>query len=184
VVLAPSSSRYEGRVIKAGAAVAVIVYIALYWLNGLLFEIDTDPLMLLLESCAAGGLMALLFSRADVLRRMLIPRWARRAAVDAAAHSTFSVENVSLTRERNAVLLYVSVLEGEIRLMPDIGLQKRLREGALGEIEGMLKNAQTGDPVELLCDAIRKLGSHCKDCFPIHGQDQNELPDRPQIRLP
>jgi putative membrane protein len=104
--------------------------------------------------------------------------------VDAAALSTFSFENVSLTKERNAVLLYVSVLEGEIRLMPDIGLQKRLHEGALGEIEGALKNAQDGDPVELLCETIRKLAGHCKDCFPVHAADQNELPDRPQIRLP
>ena len=184
VVLAPASSRYEGRVIKAAAVVAVIVYVALYWLNGLLFDIDSDPLMLLLESAAAGGLMALLFSRVNVLRRLLIPRWRMRATVDAAAHSTFSVENVSLTKDRNAVLIYVSVLEGELRLMPDVGAVKTLHEGAFGEVEGMLKNAQSGDPVDLLCEAIRKLGGHCKDCFPRQEGDQNELPDRPQIRLP
>jgi putative membrane protein len=184
VVIAPASSRYEGRVIKAAAAIAVIVFIALYWLNGLLFDVDTDPLLLLLEAVVAGGLSALLFSRVHVLRRLLIPRWAMRSAVDAAAHSTFSVENVSLTNDRNAIMLYVSVLEGEVRLMPDIGAQKTMHEGALGEVEGMLKNARDGDPVELVCEAIRKLGGHCKDCFPRQADDKNELPDRPQIRLP
>jgi putative membrane protein len=184
VVLAPSSSRYEGRVLKAAAALAVIIYVAIYWANGLLFELDTDPMMLLLEASAAGGLFALAFSRISVLRRALVPRWVMRAKVDAAAHSTFSLENVSLTRDRNAVLIYVSVLEGEVRVMPDIGVQQRLNEGAIGEIHGMLSNAQTGDAVELLCDAVRKLGGHCKDCFPIQADDKNELPDRPQIRLP
>jgi uncharacterized membrane protein len=184
VVLAPASSRYEGRVLRAAAAVAVIVYIAIYWANGLIFDINTDPMLLLLESTVAGGLFALAFSRFTPLRRLLIPRWVMRAVVDAAAHSTFSLENVSLTQDRNAVLIYVSVLEGEVRVMPDIGVQQRLHEGAIGEIQGMLANAQTGDGVELICEAVRKLGGHCKDCFPIQADDKNELPDRPQIRLP
>lgn len=184
VVLAPSSSRYEGRVLKAAAAVAVMIFVVLYWANGLLFEVDTDPMLLLLEASAAGSLFALAFSRISVLRRTLIPRWVMRATVDAAAHSTFSLENVSLTKDRNAVLIYVSVLEGEVRLMPDIGVQQRLNEGATGEILGMLSNAQTGDGTELLCEAVRKLGGQCKECFPLQADDKNELPDRPQIRLP
>jgi hypothetical protein len=49
-VIAPTSSRYEGRAVKTGAAAAVIVYVALYWLNGLVFDINSDPMMLLLES--------------------------------------------------------------------------------------------------------------------------------------
>lgn len=184
MVLAPASSRYEGRALRAGAAAAVIMFVGLYWLNTLVFEFAPDALLMLLEAAAVGGLLAWLASRVDPLRRLLIPRWAMNAAVAAAAHATWSEENVSLTKDRNAVLLYISVLEGAVRLMPDIGMQQKLHEGKLGEIEGALVNADQGDPVELVCGAVRKLGECCKECFPIQDDDKNELPDRPQIRLP
>lgn len=184
MVLAPASSRYEGRALRAGAAAAVIMFVGLYWLNTLAFEFAPDALLMLLEAAAVGGLLAWMASRLDPLRRLLIPRWAMNAAVETASHATWSEENVSLTKDRNAVLLYVSVLEGALRLMPDIGLQQKLHEGKLGEIEGALANADHGDPVELVCSALRKLGECCKECFPLQDDDQNELPDRPQIRLP
>ncbi|MCA8914015.1 MAG: hypothetical protein KDB90_01285 [Planctomycetes bacterium] len=150
-----------------------------FWLYG-----EPDALWLLLESIATGAVVAYTFNKVSVLRRLLIPRWVQTSAVDTAAHATFSQENASLTKDRNAVMIYVSVLEGEVRLMPDIGVQQKLHEGKLGEIEGKLANAQSGDPTELLCDAIKQLGECCRDCFPIEADDVNELPDRPQIRLP
>jgi putative membrane protein len=141
-------------------------------------------MILLLEAGLGGGAFALLCSRVDPMRRLLIPRWAMRTAVDTASHATFSQENTSLTKDRNALLLYVSVLEGEVRLMPDIGVIQKLPQGALGEMEGNLRNATSGDATQLVCDAIGKLAAHCKDCFPYASDDANELPDRPQIRLP
>lgn len=184
MVLAPASSRYEGRALRAGAAAAVMLFVGLYWLNSLALDVTPDALLMLLEASAVGGLLAWLASRLDPLRRLLIPRWAMKSAVETAAHATFSQENVCLTRDRNAVLLYISVLEGELKLMPDIGIQRVLHEAKLGEIGGALANAVEGDAVELVCDAIRKLGDCCKERFPILPDDRNELPDRPQIRLP
>ncbi|MCB9894029.1 MAG: hypothetical protein H6839_06265 [Planctomycetes bacterium] len=183
VVLAPASSRYEGRIIKAGALGALLAYALLYSINYWLYG-EPDALWLLLEAIASGALVAVAFNKFSPLRRLLIPRWVMTAAVDTAAHATFSQENASLTKDRNAVLIYVSVFEGEVRLMPDIGVQQKVHEGKLGEIEGKLANAQSGDPTELVCDAIRQLGACCGACFPIEPEDVNELPDRPQIRLP
>lgn len=184
VVLAPASSRYGGRAMAAGVAAAIIVFVALYWINDLWLNAMPDPLLLMLEAVAAGGLTATAFARVSWLRRLVIPAWRMNAAVDDAAHAAFSEENVSLTKDRNACLLYVSLLEGQVRLMPDIGMQTKVHDAALGEIQAMLANADTGDAVALICDAIAKLGNACKDCFPYHTADQNELPDRPQTRMP
>ncbi|MCC7509794.1 MAG: hypothetical protein IT464_10500 [Planctomycetes bacterium] len=184
VVLAPASSRYEGRALRTGTAVAVLVFVALYWINELWLYGAPDALLLLLEAAAAGLLTALAFSRVAVLRRSILPRWRMQAAVQDAANAVFTDENVSLTKDRNAVLLYVSVLEGEARLMPDIGAQNRLHAATVGEIAAALGNAKSGDPTELVCDAIRKLGQGCVECFPVQADDLNELPDRPQIRMP
>ncbi|MEZ5990845.1 MAG: hypothetical protein R3E76_00625 [Planctomycetota bacterium] len=184
VVLAPASSRYQGRIFAAGGLAAVLVYLSLYAMNLWGAEIGIDPLWLLIEAATIGGLLAYLLTRLNPLRRMLIPKWAMTAAVDTAAHATFSVENVSLTKDRNAILIYVSVLEGEMRLMPDIGVQQRVSEGNLGKIRAKLANTDNEDPATLICNAIRELGECCKECFPIQEDDENELPDRPQIRLP
>lgn len=184
VVLAPASSRYEGRALRTGAAAAVLVFVALYWINELWLYGAPDALVLLLEAAAAGALTALAFSRIAVLRRSILPRWRMQSAVQDAANAVFTDENVSLTKDRNAVLLYVSVLEGEARLMPDIGAQNRLHDATLGEISAALASARSGDPTQLVCDAIRRLGQSCVECFPVQADDQNELPDRPQIRMP
>ena len=184
VVVAPASSRYEGRALRMGAAAAVLMFVALYWINELWLYGAPDALLLLLEAAAAGALTALAFSRVSVLRRWILPRWRMQSAVQDAANAVFTDENVSLTKDRNAVLLYVSVLEGEARLMPDIGAQSRLNDSSLGEIAAALASARTGDPTTLLCDAIRILGQGCVECFPVRADDQNELPDRPLIRMP
>lgn len=184
VVLAPASDRYEGRAIKAGAVAAVLVFVALYYINDWLFGVPLDPLLLLIEAASFGALTTLAFARFNPLKRLLIPRWRMAAAVDSAAHTVFSEENVSLTRDRNAVLLYVSVLEGQVRLMPDIGVQRSVHDSKLGEVEARLANAEHGDPADLLVDALERLAECCRECFPLAEDDENELPDRPQIRLP
>lgn len=184
VVLAPASDRYEGRAIKTGAASAVLLFVGLYWLNDWLYGMPLDPLLLLLEAGALGAAVSLLFAKVNPLHRLLIPRWRMSAAVDTVAHSIFSEENVSLTQDRNAVLLYVSVLEGEVRLMPDIGVQRQVPEARLGQIEAKISNAESGDATELVITTLNELAQCCKECFPIQDDDENELPDRPQIRLP
>lgn len=167
-----------------GVAGAVLTFVALYWADVVWLDGLTDSLVLLTESAVVGVILALLFARIAVLRRLIIPRWRMTAAVDDAANATFTQENASLTAQRNATLIFVSVLEGQARVMPDIGLAAKVDEAALGEIRAALANADTGDATELVCETVRKLGECCKVCFPVLPDDRNELPDRPQIRLP
>jgi putative membrane protein len=184
VVLAPAASRYEGRATLIGVAGAVLTFVALYWVDVMWLGGTTDSLMLLTEGAAIGAILGVLFSRVSALRRTVIPRWRMTAAVDDAANATFTQENASLTKDRNAVLIFVSALEGEVRVMPDVGVAGKVDESEIGQIRAALANADSGDPTELVCDAVRKLGACCKDCFPLQNDDANELPDRPQIRLP
>lgn len=184
VVLAPASARYEGRVFTLAAAIAVIVFVLAHYANQHLLYTASDPPLLLLEALIAGGVTGALFARVGMLKRLIVPAWQRSARVDIAAAATFTQEKVSLTAERNAALLFVSVLEGEVRLMPDIGLARKTQEARLGEILSGLAHAQSGDPVGLIENALRDLGKCCGEGFPRAENDSNELPDKPQIRLP
>jgi putative membrane protein len=184
VVLAPASSRYEGRVWALAVGAALAVYLLLLGVHELALDLTADPVWLLAEAVAMGALAMLAARRSNRLLRLLVPRWRQSACVDAAAEATFTRENVSLTRERNAVLLYISVLEGEARLVPDIGLTRALRESRLGEIKAMLSAPGDGDPVERVESVLEALGRACGECFARRDDDINELPDKPQIRLP
>jgi len=183
VVLAPASSRYDSRVWLTGLLAGLLMFLGAHFANDLLLDTDTNAPLLLLESLIVGGIVGALFWRFDALKRLIVPRWRRSACVEIAADATFSKEKVGLTRDRNAVLLFVSVLEGEVRMLPDIGLVQKLHDAELGKIKAMLNNG-AGDPVQLLEDALIALGKACGGCFPRAADDVNELPDKPQIRLP
>ncbi|HRJ79771.1 MAG TPA: hypothetical protein PLF37_14830 [Planctomycetota bacterium] len=182
VVLAPASSRYEGKTLKAGAAVALFVFIALYWVH--FFTTGRpDALWLLAEACVAGACAAFAVARMPALQRLFIPRAQMHAAVTQAAGSVFHEQNASFTEERNAALLYVSVLEGEARLLADVQLERKVKEARLNEVLAALLNHK-GEAIEGLEDAIAQLGRLCAESFPRAAGDVNELPDRPIIRLP
>lgn len=184
VVIAPASSRYEGRGARAGIGAALIVFLSVYNINALAFNAVPEPLLLLAEALLIGVIVAIMFTRWAPLRRLLITRAQRSAAVTVAAGAVFFEERAHATASRNAVLLYVSVLEGEAKILPDIGFAAKAHDAAFGEIQTVLNNAQSGDAVSLVCDAVAQLGTLGSRHFPMAQGDANELPDRPQIRHP
>ncbi|KAA0216154.1 hypothetical protein EDM80_04550 [bacterium] len=182
VVLAPASSRYEGKAFKAGAAVSLFVFVALYWVH--FFTTGRpDALWLLAEGCVAGVCAGYAVARVPTLQRLLISRPEMHAAVTQAAGSAFREQNASYTELRNAALLYVSVLEGQARLLADVQLERKVKEARLNEVLAALLNHR-GEAIEALENAIAQLGHLCADAFPRPAGDVNELPDRPIIRLP
>lgn len=184
VVFAPASSRYEGRGMRAGIGAALIVFLSVYNINTLAFNAVPEPLLLLAEALLVGVIVAIMFTRWAPLRRMLITRAQRATAVTLAAGAAFFEERAHSTVARNAVLLYVSVLEGEARILPDTGFVAEAHDAPFGEIQAALNSAQSGDAVSLVCNAVAQLGALGARHFPMAPGDSNELPDRPQIRHP
>jgi putative membrane protein len=184
VVLAPASARYEGRALRAGALAAVVTFIAIYWVLRLAFNTRPDALYLLAEAMAMGALVAWGCSRLTPLRRLITGAMARSQGVTQAAGATFHEQKVAWTKEHNAALLFVSVLEGEARVLGDLHLQQKAGEAALNEIQAALNSAGSGDGVALIEQALAKLGEAGAEHFPRAADDVNELPDKPVIRLP
>jgi putative membrane protein len=184
VVLAPASSRYDARVILTGIAAGIITYLLIFWANVWLADEGLNSLLLLLESVAAGVVAWLAFSRVDALKRLVVPHWRRHGAVEDAANTAFTEEQVFLAPERNGVLIYVSVFEGEARVMADIGLRRKLHDSTLGEAQALLTAAEPADPAERVCRALELLATGCRECFPATADKDNEFSDRPQIRMP
>ena len=184
VVLAPAAARYEGRAFRLGALSAVLTFVSIYWVSRLAYNARPDALYLLAEAAAMGALIAWAFSRVALLRRIVISPIARAHGVSQAAGAAFHEQKVAWTREHNAALLFVSVLEGEARVLGDLGLQAKVGEAKLNELQAALNCAADGEGVVLVEKALADLGALCAPHFPRAADDVNELPDKPVIRLP
>jgi putative membrane protein len=102
------------------------------------------------------------------VKRVLTPAAVRRAKVERSARATFIERGVHATRDRTGLLVYMSWLEQEVVLVPDVGL--RLPPG----VEGKLAMRDGGAGV---AKALGSFAGALADVAPRRGDDVNELPD-------
>jgi putative membrane protein len=102
------------------------------------------------------------------VKRVLTRPAMRRAKVERAARATFIERGVHATRDRSGLLVYMSWLEQQIVLVPDVGL--RLPEG----FEAKLSMRDSGVAV---AKALGSCASALGELAPRRGDDVNELPD-------
>ena len=100
---------------------------SLFILAGLVYMPWTvHPWFLLLDLAVLWPLLAWLYNGRHFIR--LFSSSARRARqVNLMANAEFHGEGVHATPSRTGLLIYVSALEGTVKLLPDVGLQGRIR---------------------------------------------------------
>lgn len=139
--------------------------------------------LVVLDVVLFGLLGGLLSHRLDPMRRLLTTTRRRHAQVLAAARQAFVEEGVSATRERNGVLLYVSLLEREVEILPDLGLDGKVPRAEWNEVLHDLRRATSLQDLEQRF--LRALG-RLKERLPLHapatGDNPDEIPNAPRIR--
>jgi len=82
------------------------------------------------------------------------------------------------TKERNAVLIYISANDHQFYIFGDKGIHQKTPPDFWQEtIELMLSYFKKSDFVNGLIKGILKAGEQLKIHFPSHHEDENELPD-------
>lgn len=126
--------------------------------------------------CFVSGVM---FSNAiDALKRSLLSRSARRAAVALSARAAFVDQRIGSTRERVGVLVYLALFEREAEVLADVGIDTAKLGApwrtAVDRIEAVARNAGT---ITELGAALGALGEALAIAVPKTENDVNELPD-------
>jgi putative membrane protein len=173
VVVAGRSGRYADVSARAASVVALAVaavLLAIPWSIGEpWFLVDVTVAWLLAEraSQAPGALRRL--TRAD-----------RRAGqVRDAAHLAFQEEVVHGTARRTGVLVYVSLLEGRVEVVPDLGVEGAVPRGELQAAVDVLRH----DDVAHLLAGLDALGDVLARHLPHRADsDETDLADAPRIR--
>lgn len=138
------------------------------WEFGLVWFV-LDPLL-------AGLLAGWIASRSPGLRRALTGPADRRRQVEAAARALFVEKRVHGTVGRTGMLLYVSILELEAVIVPDVGLEVLATteswKATVAAIETAVRDREDG---VLVAQRIRTLAPLLAPSFPCAVDDVDEI---------
>jgi putative membrane protein len=112
------------------------------------------------------------------LRLLLVPRALQRARAHRAALEQFVLRRISHTRNRNGVLIFVSLAEHYVRIIADEGIAQKVQSSEWeAAIEALTEHLRNGQIAAGFIAAIERCGTVLAEYAPPDGS-ANELPDR------
>lgn len=177
VTVKPSSGSYRAADVIFGAIVA-LVGLCIYVYAPVEFTDDLAPPSIVLLFFA--GYFA--SSRIPSLRRLFSAKAVMASNTRSAAREAFVDQNISCTRDRTGILIYISTFEQSVNVVADIGILRREADGqpqkALAHIENTLA---TGASLEVFEQSIRDLSHWLAESLPPRLDDTNELSDEVNV---
>jgi len=170
-VLARSSSAYAHIPILWASALALLVP----WL--LIHFTPCSVQRIFLIQLLVFLLAALVFSWTP-LRLLLVPRAAQRARAHRAALEQFVVRRIANTKNRNGILIFVSLAEHYARIVADEGIAQKVPHAEWqAAVDALVDHMRSGDIAAGFTAAIERCGAVLAAHAPPDGS-ANELPDR------
>ena len=188
VALAPESARYCFWELLAadffGALVLVAMlpfankiqalYHRLYWQNEPSWIL---PLFFII-SCLAAVVIAFYIANIPAVDRLVIPPSVRKTCVTNRAFRYFTESGVYDTMEHSGILIFVSYMERQVRIVADSGISKHISQDLWNLIaDELAENLRKGEASKAFTAAIEKCGQLLAENFPPHEENPNELPD-------
>jgi putative membrane protein len=132
-----------------------------------LTSILVDPFVV---GLLAGGIVELL----PGVKRVLTPSAQRSEHVHRAARATFVERGVHATRDRIGLLVYISWLEQQVALVPDLGLARLVPADVLARMEQAL-TAEVRSGGTHVATALERCTDELRAAAPVGENDINEL---------
>ncbi len=173
IVVHEHSGSYLHAELLAGAAAGVGALVALTYLPW-----DFGDAWFVVGPVLAGAFAAAIASRWRWLRRVLTPERERRRRAETMARSLFVEKRIHRTSHRTGLLLYLSLVEREAVVVPDLGLEALTHTAAWGEAVGRIGAAMRsgGDGVEIAA-ALGDLAALLGRAVSRRADDVQEIPD-------
>ncbi len=95
-------------------------------------------------------------------------------------HAAFVFDELGMTRtkDRNGVMIYVSVPGRKVAVIGDVAIHAKLGDGYWhGVLELILQHFKQDRFSDGLCAGVERLGEQLREHFPYQGDDVNELSD-------
>ena len=172
VVAAPRSGAYNDIPWRVALGATFFMLALLVWL-----PTPFDPNWFLADCGAAAALAALAADRVPIFLRAVAGTARMSRQVKEAAEAAFTAENVHATRRRTGVLIYLSALEQQVRVLPDHGVLGHLAPSRLAAL------SIRASSLEAFLADLAALGEVLAEALPAEESDNpNEAPDAPRVR--
>jgi putative membrane protein len=151
--------------------------IAIAGLAAMLFSAHEFALTsILIDPFVVGGTAGALVELLPGVKRALSPRSLRHREVVRGARATFLERGVHRTRDRSGVLVYISLLEREVVLVPDSGIERALA-GDTGADATRTLTAAMADGGAAVARELGRFAPALAAGLPRRADDIDELPD-------
>lgn len=142
----------------------------------LFFPLDFDVLLMPVDTVLAFGIGYGLSRFLAPMERVALGEQKRREHVELAAKAAFYDLGVSKTTGRTGVLVYVSVFEHVVAVVPDVGITPEAKQ-ALVEAKAKLESALVTLDVATFASTLEALGAAFAPTMARAADDVNELSD-------
>ncbi len=125
-----------------------------------------------------GMILGYLLGYIPFLKRLATTQNEMQEEVFQRALEVFHSSNVSKTKDRTGIMIYVSLLERRVEVMADNGIASVVAENYWDRIvSDLIAHIKAGEIVKGLCVAITECGTELIEKFPIASDDKNEITD-------
>ena len=149
---------------------------ALYW--------DFNPgLLPFIYSWIAlfSGALAYFLAQIPGVDRLIIPKKAMAAAVQARAWRHFMEAGVHDTLDHTGILIFVSLLERRVELIADRGINEKVDpETWTSIVNGMISKISAGKITDAIVEAVKECGDILAQKVERRQNDTNELGNAPE----
>lgn len=118
------------------------------------------------------------FFNIPLFDRLIIPSFVKVKNVSDRAFRAFTETGTYCTKDHTGILIFVSFLERQVRVIADKGISEKISQDMWNLIaSGLTDELKNGHNEEAFIDAIEKCGKLLSDFYPIKKDDVDELSD-------
>jgi len=117
-----------------------------------------------------------------VLDRLIIPNQIKKSRVTNRAFRYFTESGIYKTSNHSGILIFVSFLERQVRIIADEGISNKISQDLWNLIaDELAENIRKGNTAEGLTTAITKCSELLEEYFPCNSKKENQIKDEPVI---
>ena len=137
----------------------------------------SDPFALIWIQ-APGILMGYIVAYIPSVKRLLTSKAEMQEEVYQRSLEVFYENNVSMTRDRTGIMIFISLLERKVSVLADCGINEVVSKDYWNELVQVLtSDISKGEMIQGVVKSINTCGSKLVESFPIKEDDTNEVVD-------
>ena len=188
VAVAPESAHYSfwellfANLIAALALICLLpfadkfysIYQTVYWQNQPSWLIPAFFVI----TCFSTVAITFYIANIPFIDRIIIPNAVKKSCVTHRAFRYFTESGVYDTAEHSGILIFVSFMEHQVRILADSGIAKRISQDLWNLIaDELAEDIKNGKTAQAFLNAVSKCGDLLAEQFPAKEENPNEISD-------